>query len=143
VTRFGDYTPIRICVSASPGTNFPKLGAAGVHAQKGPEGPFARPLRYDPLKNTSQILAVSRPFIDSALGLDDCFVTTKRSHWVRFPAGAPHPRVGLLVAGHHREGSPTLRVTCVSKAGVRGHPDPVLDWVPHEMVNCLAGWKLW
>ena len=51
-----------------------------------------------------------RPFTSSALGLDVCWSLTKTVHRVRFPAGAPHPRVGLLLAGHHREGSPTRRV---------------------------------
>ena len=49
------------------------------------------------------------------MGLDVCLALTKRVHRVRFPAVAPRPRVGLLVASHHRDGSPTLRVCASSR----------------------------
>jgi hypothetical protein len=77
-------------------------------AQKGPEGPSHDCI----LLTTHRIpvdVSIAKTVLRCALGRDDCILLTKGSHWVRFPAGTPHPRVGLLMAGHYRHGSPTLR----------------------------------
>ena len=73
----------------------------------------------DDSKNTSRRPDV-RPFTRGALGLDVCLSLTTRVHRVRFPAGAPDPRVGLPVAGHHRYGSPTQRASTAPRANERG-----------------------
>jgi hypothetical protein len=56
-------------------------------AQKGPSGPFARRLTHSDWDQSTS----HRPVLGDR---------------VRFPAGAPHPRVGLLVASHHRKRQP-------------------------------------
>jgi hypothetical protein len=74
-------------------------------------------------QNTSRRRVSDDRSSHSALGLDVCSPLTKDEHPVRFPAGAPHPKVGLLMAGHHRCGSPTLRVRVAHQPGNRGDPE--------------------
>jgi hypothetical protein len=70
------------------------------------------------------------------MGLDVCLALTKRVHRVRFPAVAPHPKVGLLVASHHRDGSPTLRVCASSRR--YGLGSTIFDESPTDRVAWTA-----
>jgi hypothetical protein len=63
-----------------------------------------------------------RPFSDAPWVWIGCILLTKGLHWVRFPAGAPHPRVGLLMACHRRFGGPAQRASSAPRAGVQGDP---------------------
>ena len=98
----------------------------GSERAEGARRPLQRLPLTDNLKITKSMPGPAGPFPHGALGLDGCLSLTTGVHRVRFPAGAPDPRVGLLMAGHHRDGSPTCRVSTAPRAGDRGQE---VNWV--------------